>query len=177
MDEKSVFTLEDWEIRDRVRDTHLDARGREILDPVPVAPPLGYKREKSMFDHVRELVRSEHVRLAALAEGKETFEESDDFDVDDDMDIETPYEENFDPVEEEVRIRLRQQDYDNKVRARLEEMQPPRPEPVRGKKDARSVENDEGGSGDTGERTGLSDKVGEVDPKPKRDASDAGSRK
>lgn len=38
----------------------------------------------------------------AEAEGMETFEESDDFDVGDDLDPSTPYEADFDPPSAEV---------------------------------------------------------------------------
>lgn len=43
------------------------------------------------------MVVSEKLRMEALAAGQETFEEADDFDVDDDFDPTSPYEVNFDP--------------------------------------------------------------------------------
>lgn len=75
----------------------LDNLGREIVDGRPMAPPLGYKKTPSIADQVREMVRSENLRLAAIASGQETFEEADDFDVDDDVDPTSPWEEYFDP--------------------------------------------------------------------------------
>lgn len=77
----------------------LDEKGRELPDPNPVAIPAGFKRPETLAEQVRRLVRS--ARLAELAEsqGMETFEESEDFEVDDDMfDPSSPYEEVFDPV-------------------------------------------------------------------------------
>lgn len=63
--------------------------GAEIPDPTPMAPPVGYKKQPSMFDIVRE-----QVRLSKLAEeaGAESFEEANDFDVGDDYDPESPHE-------------------------------------------------------------------------------------
>lgn len=63
--------------------------GQELPDPTPVAPPVGYKKQPSMADIIRE-----QVRLAKLAEeaGVETFEEANDFEVGDDFDPDSPYE-------------------------------------------------------------------------------------
>jgi len=70
---------------------------RENLDPTPVAPPVGYKAAPSLSDQIREMVRSERLALEAAQGGFETFEEADDFEVGDDYDPSTPYEETFDP--------------------------------------------------------------------------------
>lgn len=69
-------------------------------DPTPMQPPVGYKKQPSIMDHVRDMVRSEHLRREAEAAGFETAEEADDFDVGDPEDFhpETPYERHFDPV-------------------------------------------------------------------------------
>lgn len=72
--------------------------GHELPDPTPVAPPVGYIKQPSMIEQVRNMVRSEHLRLAALEAGQETFEEADDFDIPDDpVDPHTRYEAVFDP--------------------------------------------------------------------------------
>lgn len=86
-------------------DDRLDARGREIPDPTPIAPPLGYIRQPSLAEQMRAMIRSENLRLAALQSGVETFEEADDFDVGDDFDPHSPYENDFDPSAEELRSR------------------------------------------------------------------------
>lgn len=70
----------------------------EIVNPVPVAPPVGFRRQPSMVDIVRDMVRSERLRQEVQAAGMETFEEADDFDVGDDFDPSSPYEVDFDPV-------------------------------------------------------------------------------
>lgn len=52
-------------------------------DPVPIAPPIGYKRQPTMVEIVRNAVRSERLKLEAEIAGFETFDESEDFDVGD----------------------------------------------------------------------------------------------
>lgn len=68
---------------------------RFLPDPTPIAPPIGYQKLPSMFDRVRDMVRSEQLRQAAIDNGDETFEEADDFDVGDVDDFQTPYEEMY----------------------------------------------------------------------------------
>ena len=77
-----------------------DELGRELPDPVPVAPPVGWFKQPSMFDQVREMVRGEHLRMYAEAQGAETFEEAQDFDVDDEMFPTSEYEGEFEPMED-----------------------------------------------------------------------------
>lgn len=76
----------------------LDEHGREIADPTPIAPPIGYNKQPSMMENIRNMIRSERLRQEVEAAGAETFEEADDFDVGEDFDPTSPYEENFDPV-------------------------------------------------------------------------------
>lgn len=77
---------------------YLDEHGREMPDPTPIAPPVGYNRQPSLAEQIRAMVRSERLRQEAEAQGFETFEEADDFDVGDDLDPSSPYEEVFDPL-------------------------------------------------------------------------------
>lgn len=75
-----------------------DEYGREILDPTPTHLNAGLRRpELTLAERVARLVR-QGVSQMAQDEGLETFEEAEDFDVDDDFDPRTPYEEVFDPV-------------------------------------------------------------------------------
>lgn len=77
--------------------THfLDDEGREVMDPTPMAPPIGYNPQPSMIEHIRNMVRRELSQYAQES-GAETFEEADDFDVGDDFDPSSPYEEVFEP--------------------------------------------------------------------------------
>lgn len=75
----------------------LDKRGHELLDKKPVAMPVGFKRPETLAEQVQRLVRRQVSEYAA-AQGRETFEESEDFDVDDEFDPRTPYEAEFDPI-------------------------------------------------------------------------------
>lgn len=69
-----------------------DEQGRFLPDPQPVAPPVGYQPEESMFDRVRAMVRREMSQLAQNQD-MESFEEADDFDVPDDrVEYLSPYE-------------------------------------------------------------------------------------
>lgn len=86
-----------------------------VPDPVPVAPPVGYERPPSMIDTVRNMIRSEQLRREVEAAGFETFQEADDFDVGDDYDPSSPYEETFDPVAERVESDLRLEAFESKV--------------------------------------------------------------
>lgn len=91
-----------------------DSRGAEIPDPVPVAPPLGYQKPLSMFDQMRAQIRAEHHRLRQLEleELSESREDANDFEVDEDVEnMPSLYEEKFDPVDFEVRSRLRQAEF------------------------------------------------------------------
>lgn len=79
--------------QDRFHDSH----GREIPDPMPLAPPIGYKRQPTLAEQIKSMVRSEQLAREAASQGYETFDEADDFDVEDGFDPQSPYEENFDP--------------------------------------------------------------------------------
>lgn len=68
------------------------------VDSTPVAPPVGYQRSVPLHLQIREMVRSEALRQAAESADMETFEEADDFDIEDDpIDPKSPYENDFDP--------------------------------------------------------------------------------
>lgn len=79
---------------------YLTRDGRERPNPTPMAPPIGYKKQPSLIDTVRQMVRSEKLKAELEQQGLETPEEADDFDVGDDYDPSSPYEHNFDPGEE-----------------------------------------------------------------------------
>lgn len=85
-----------WKRLRKIKPRQNDA-GREVLDPTPMAPPVGYKAAPSLADQIREMVRSERLARDLAEQGIETFEEADDFDVGDDYDPRTPFEETFDP--------------------------------------------------------------------------------
>lgn len=149
----------------------LNDKGQEVLDPIPMAPPVGYDKPFDMFAHVRNMVRSEHLRIAALEAGQETFEESDDFEVGEDYDPNSPYEEVFDPVQEEVRMRLREADYRAKVSAQYDRLLP---QDLKDDKDAVD-KRDKGRVADTGEQSGKRGKKRESDPGKVEKSDDVGS--
>lgn len=79
--------------------SEIDDDGNELPDPVPMSPPVGYRREPTLGEMIQQFVRSEQLRAQAEAEGFDTFEEADDFDIPDDpLDPLTPWEEHFEPA-------------------------------------------------------------------------------
>ncbi|AZL82928.1 hypothetical protein [Apis mellifera associated microvirus 50] len=60
----------------------------EVCNPQPVEVPLRFQRPPTMEERIRQFIRSEAMRREAEAQGAETFEEADDFEVDDpDFDV------------------------------------------------------------------------------------------
>lgn len=71
-------------------------RRYEPVDSVPLAKPIGYKKEPSINERLRQMVRSEALAQEAAKAGAGTFDEEDDFSEEDgDDDPQTPYEEIF----------------------------------------------------------------------------------
>lgn len=68
-----------------------DDKGREIPDPVPVAVPHSWERPLSLHDQIKRFIRVEMSQAADLA-GEESFEDAEDFDVDEDPDPLSAYE-------------------------------------------------------------------------------------
>lgn len=65
---------------------------REHVDSTPMALPVGFRRPPSLIEQMRTMIRNEMSEAAARS-GRETFEEANDFDVDDDPDDPTtPWE-------------------------------------------------------------------------------------
>lgn len=76
----------------------LNDRGQEVVDSTPLEAPLRVSVPSSSTQSIRAIVQREMSRLAELDE-METFEEADDFDIEDDpVDPRTPYEAVFDPI-------------------------------------------------------------------------------
>ncbi|UDN67831.1 hypothetical protein [robinz microvirus RP_142] len=72
--------------------------GREYPDPIPTAPPVGYKTPPTIMDMIKSMIHSEQLNQKAQAEGFDTFDEAEDFDIEDDpLDPHTEYEAVFDP--------------------------------------------------------------------------------
>jgi len=70
---------------------------REHLDPTPLAPPIGWSKPRHIVDDIREMVRSELSRRAQ-SQGLESFDEAEDFDIDEEYDPTSPWEQMFEPT-------------------------------------------------------------------------------
>lgn len=79
------------------REKRLDEKGREIVSPLPMEPPVGYRKQPSMVEIIREQIRSAQLAQWAEQQGYETFEEADDFEIGDDFEPHSPWENDFDP--------------------------------------------------------------------------------
>lgn len=81
----------------------LNQDGSPILDPTPMAPPIGYKKHPSMVELMRDMIRSEKLAQAARESGHETFEEAEDFNIGDEPELaRSPYENEFEPDLQEI---------------------------------------------------------------------------
>ena len=63
----------------------LNPDGSEVVDSTPMAPPLGYKKSESVHEMIQRQVRSELLRREIEAAGGESFDEANDFNVEDDV--------------------------------------------------------------------------------------------
>lgn len=79
--------------------------GQEMVDGRPMAVPSSLKAAPSTAELMQQVIRNERVQQQLNDAGYETFEESEDFDVDDDMDPMTPYEDCFEPEDLEELVR------------------------------------------------------------------------
>lgn len=68
-----------------------DQDGRERLNPEPSHIPVKVRRTDALTEQMRRVIREEMSRAAEL-QGMETFEESNDFQVDDEYDPTSPHE-------------------------------------------------------------------------------------
>lgn len=80
-----------------------DAQGRELPDPTPVEVPLGYRAPKPLQELIKDMIRVQMSQYAE-AQGLETFEEADDFDVGDDLDFDPRSEYELSDEQEEFAL-------------------------------------------------------------------------
>lgn len=69
--------------------SRLNERGWEVPNPKPMELIAGMRKPETLTEQVRRIMRTELSRQAS-AQGMETFEEADDFDVDDGFDVDEP---------------------------------------------------------------------------------------
>lgn len=74
--------LEEAEMR--AAEVLLDGLGRELCDATPMEPPIGYNPQPTLVEQMRAMIQGERLRMAAMEGGFETFEEADDFEMDED---------------------------------------------------------------------------------------------
>lgn len=72
----------------------LDENGHEMLDDTPIEVPVRLKRPETLQEQIRRFFRSEEINQAIENAGFETFEEADDFEVDD-YEPRSPHEQNI----------------------------------------------------------------------------------
>lgn len=86
-----------WWKRTRKPRNSLDGQGREQLDPNPLTVKGPGDAPLSVQDQIKAALRSERLNMARAAQGVETFEEADDFDIEDEEDWRpfAPWEEDF----------------------------------------------------------------------------------
>lgn len=76
----------------------LDERGRELLDGRPMEPPVGYNPQPSLMEKIRKMVHDAQIQRDLAKAGVETFDEANDFDVGDDYDPTSPWEQFYEPT-------------------------------------------------------------------------------
>lgn len=85
------------EVLDRLG-RRLNRLGQELPDPRPIRPPIGFVQQPPLHELIRQMVHSELLAREAQEEGYGSFDEEDDFEVeDDDYDPTSPWEEDFEP--------------------------------------------------------------------------------
>lgn len=92
--EKAFITQELFEHLRGLNRCDYDEHGRELCNPVPLEVDVSLQKPLSLKERVQRLLRNE-LSQQVSAQGFETFEESQDFDVYDDFDVPealTPYE-------------------------------------------------------------------------------------
>lgn len=77
--------------------------GHFVVSGTPLAPPIGYVKQPSLVEVVRDMVRGERLRQLAQEADLETFEESEDFEIDDEaVQLRSQWENEFDPPLAEI---------------------------------------------------------------------------
>lgn len=80
-------------------DAKYDENGNERVDPRPRSLPIRLSRPLTIQEQIARMVKNEEYARYLRSQGVETFEEAEDFDVED-FDPESPYEVHFDPAQQ-----------------------------------------------------------------------------
>lgn len=89
-------------------DKRHDENGAEKLDPVPMQPPLGYKKTLSLSEQIALQVRRMKLELLNDDSISETEEEADDFEIGDDFEPLSKYENDHIPPISVLKQRAKQ---------------------------------------------------------------------
>lgn len=129
-----------------------DAYGRFIPDGRPMQPPIGYRAEPSLIERVREMVRSENLQREIAEQGLETFEESNDFYIEDEPDSHPmSMWENDEDTPIEMLLAKQREAAEAAAAASGGDDGPKPPTPPEPLKKARKARQDEAPEGDDGE--------------------------
>lgn len=108
------------------KNNRFDEYGREVLNPTPMQPPLGYTKAPSLAQQIREQILS----MRALEDNDpETEEEADDFEIEDDPAPVSRWENDLVPSIKETRARARALEQELKLYAKPEAPPPDQEEP------------------------------------------------
>lgn len=80
---KRVPRISEEEYRKKLGLKRLTEDGAEKPNPIPMEPPVGYKKQPSIFENMRALVQAELARKASQ-EGFDTEEEDENFEIEED---------------------------------------------------------------------------------------------
>lgn len=75
-----------------------DENGGEVIDPTPMQPPLGYKKSLSLAEQIAQQVRLAQLRILEDNAVAETEEEADDFEIGEDYEPLSKYENDHMPT-------------------------------------------------------------------------------
>lgn len=78
-----------------VQELYLDENGHELPNPTPMQPAVGYKKQPSIGELMRQAIRQASYEARMM--GAETEEEANDFDVGEDQEPSSPWENDFEP--------------------------------------------------------------------------------
>lgn len=101
----------------------------DFYDPTPIAPPIGWHRQPSMHDIIAAQVRQALLDREVEDQGMETWDEADDFDVEDDPFPQSPHEGDFDPIDYDGLKEAVEAEKGHGAKAPSGEAEPPTPEP------------------------------------------------
>lgn len=86
-----------------------DDNGFEIMDPVPMEPPLGYRKSPTLSEQIAQQVRQMKLELLRGGDDQpETEEEADDFVVGDDFEPLSPHENDHIPSIKVLKARAKE---------------------------------------------------------------------